>query len=95
MTLCAAVCYPPNDLRNLERNAGTSMFERAIIIAGDSLYSDEMGRPLCEDGLKLMPLAKNAGAVFAGDVAGARKALEEIKLLMSGLGSFSLDQFGT
>ena len=95
MTLSVAVCYPPDDLRNLESNTGTTMFERAVILAADSLYSNKMGRPLREDGLKLVPLANNVGAVFDGTVCYARKARDEIKLLMSGLGSFSLDQFGT
>ena len=95
MTLSVAVCYPPEDLKNLERDPGTGVFERAIIIAADSLYSDRMGRPVREDGLKLVPLGNNIGAVFAGTVTCARKALDDIKLYISGLGGFSLDQFGT
>ena len=95
MTLAVAVCHPPDVLRSFERHMGGEiLFERAVILAADSLYSDEAGNPKYDRGLKLVQLAPNVGAVFAGNVTYTKKAIEEFKHMMSGFGSSNLDQFG-
>ena len=56
------------------------MFERAVILASDSLYSDSTtGKRLPGLGQKVFPLARNCVAVIAGDVTSARDALRETK----------------
>lgn len=79
MTIAAAVCYPPDDLAI----TNLPMVESAVIVAADSLYSDQSGQPVRDDGIKLALLAKNVVAAFAGDVSPARKALRELKGLMA------------
>ena len=87
MTLAVAVCHPPDALKGLERSLGGDiLFERAVILAADSLYSDESGQPKDPHGLKIVPLAQNVGAVFSGDdVTHTLTAVEELKLHIEGL----------
>ncbi len=95
MTLAAAICFPPDILRNFERASGNeNLFERAVILAADSLYSDKQGRPVDERGLKLVRIAQNTGAVFAGDIEYTKEAIDEFKRVLFGHGALTLDQFG-
>ena len=83
MTIAVAVCYPPDDLRNLGNQIAQSpMLEPAVLLAADSRYCDLAGQPVRDDGIKLALLAKNVAAVFAGEVCSARRALRELKHLM-------------
>lgn len=72
------------------------MFERAVILASDSLYFDETTRQRGpEFGQKVFPLARNCVAVIAGDVKSARDALRETKRRMNQLeGTSDWERFG-
>lgn len=62
-----------------------------ILLLSDSRYSYRPGtRPPRDDGKKVYTLARNIGAVFAGNVPDAERALDQVKecLALSSSGSF-------
>ena len=96
MTLAVARCFPTWELVNFERDVGRTMFDRAVIMASDSLYTTSKGKHAPEFGRKIFVLARNCAAVIAGHVDSAREALQKTKSRADKLdGSPSLEDFST
>ena len=84
VTLAVARCFPTADLVNFEKSVGRTMFERAVILASDSLYKRD-GQRMTGLGEKVFLLARNCAAVISGRVDPARGALHETKRRMEEL----------
>lgn len=78
MTLAVAACFPWGKLGRMRwAQPNIVNLEQGVILATDSRFT--IGAAHDDAGQKLYPLARNAVAVFAGDVLAAQRALNDAK----------------